>query len=148
MKKTTVEMSVGLFVLIGLICVGYLTIKLGKMELMGDNYYRLTARFNTIAGLKHGATVEMAGVQIGQVEKIQLDRERYEAVVVLKIEKDVPVFADSIASVKTSGLIGDKYVSISPGGVDERLTDGGTIPETESAIDLEKLLSQYAFGKV
>ncbi len=148
MKKTTVEMSVGLFVLLGLVCVGYLTIKLGKMELMGDNYYRLTARFTTISGLKQGATVEMAGVQVGQVEKIQLDREKYEAVVVLKIEKKVPVFADAIASVKTSGLIGDKYVSISPGGADDALADGGTITETESAIDLEKLLSQYAFGKV
>jgi phospholipid/cholesterol/gamma-HCH transport system substrate-binding protein len=74
--------------------------------------------------------------------------ENYQAVVILKIEKNVPVFADSIASVKTSGLIGDKYVSISPGGVDEELKDGGVIPETESAIDLEKILSQYAFGKV
>jgi phospholipid/cholesterol/gamma-HCH transport system substrate-binding protein len=148
MKKTTVELSVGLFVLLGLICVGYLTIKLSKMELMGDHYYRLTARFTTISGLKTGATVEMAGVQIGQVETIELDRENYQAVVILKIEKNVPVFADSIASVKTSGLIGDKYVSISPGGVDEELKDGGVIPETESAIDLEKILSQYAFGKV
>lgn len=148
MKKTTVEFSVGLFVLIGLICVGYLTIKLGKKELVGDRYYRLTARFTSISGLKQGAMVEMAGVQIGKVETIRLDQENYQAVVTLKVEKTVPIFGDSIASVKTSGLIGDKYVSISPGGVDERLADGGTISETESAIDLEKILSQYAFGKV
>ncbi|HNY27886.1 MAG TPA: outer membrane lipid asymmetry maintenance protein MlaD [Candidatus Sumerlaeota bacterium] len=148
MKKTAVEFSVGLFVLIGLICVGYLTIKLGKKELVGDRYYRLTACFTSISGLKPGAMVEMAGVQIGKVETIQLDQKNYQAVVTLKVEKTVPIFGDSIASVKTSGLIGDKYVSISPGGVDERLADGGTIPETESAIDLEKILSQYAFGKV
>jgi len=142
------EMAVGIFVLIGIICVGYLTLRLGKMELIGGNHYTLNARFQSVSGLKAGAQVELAGVEVGQVDAIDLDPVQQVAVVTLKIDKEVELTDDAIASVKTSGLIGDKYVNITPGGSDEILTSGDTITETESALDIEALISKYAFGDV
>jgi phospholipid/cholesterol/gamma-HCH transport system substrate-binding protein len=147
MKRTTVEMGVGLFVLMGILTVGWLTIRLGKMEILGGNYYTVHARFANIAGLKEGAIVDIAGVKIGSVESIRLNQEYMAAEVGMKIEKDVTLSEDVIASVKTSGLIGDKYVKISPGGSSETLKDGDMILETESALDIEELISKYAFGE-
>jgi phospholipid/cholesterol/gamma-HCH transport system substrate-binding protein len=146
MKKSSLELGVGIFVLIGLLCVGYLTIRLGKMELLGDETYLLKARFLSVAGLKNGAPVVIAGVQIGQVESISLDPKDQVAVVGMKIKKDVVVTDDVIASVKTSGLIGDKYIQLTPGGSDLILKDGDMITETESSLDIEALVSKYAFG--
>jgi len=148
MKKTSIEVAVGVFVLIGIICVGYLTIRLGKMELMGGGYYTLSARFQSVSGLKAGAQVEMAGVEVGQVDAIGLDPIQQVAVVSLKISKEVQLTDDVIASVKTSGMIGDKFVNITPGGSEEILQPGDTITETESALDLEELVSKYVFGGV
>ncbi len=142
------ETIVGIFVFIGLLCVGYLTIKLGKMELIGGDNYVLYARFNSVSGLKTDSSVEMAGVEIGRVGKIGLDSERQMALVTLKIHKDVQITDDAIASVKTSGMIGDKFIKITPGGSDIILQSGGTLTETESAIDLEELISEYIFGSV
>ena len=146
MKKTSVETAVGVFVLIGLISVAYLTIKLGKMEWFGDDYYTLDARFNSVSGLKAGALVDMAGVEIGQVADIHLDNQRQEAIVSLKIKKGVMLTDDVISSVKTSGLIGDKYIRLTPGGSDRILETGDMILETESALDIEELVSKYVFG--
>jgi len=146
MKKTSVETAVGIFVLIGLICVAYLTVKLGKMEWFGDDYYTVNARFDSVSGLKDGAQVNIAGVQIGQVADIRLDKERQMAIVSLKIRKDVPLDDDVIASVKTSGLIGDKYIRLTPGASGRILKPGGLIIDTESAIDIETLISKYVFG--
>lgn len=115
MKKTSIETAVGIFVLAGLLCVGYLTVKLGKMELMGDNYYTLYANFTSATGLKNGANVEMAGVRIGQIEEISLEPVMSVARVKLKIENGIELSTDVIASVKTAGLIGDKYLSLTPG---------------------------------
>lgn len=148
MKKYALETYVGIFVLIGLICVGYLTVKLGKFEVLGGDYYSLKARFSSVSGLKPGSSVEMAGVQIGTVDKIWIHTELQVAEVELKIRKDIVLSEDTIASIKTNGLIGDKYVRMMPGGSDEVLGDGDRIMETESAIDLEELISQYIFGKV
>ncbi|MEW6260304.1 MAG: outer membrane lipid asymmetry maintenance protein MlaD [Thermodesulfobacteriota bacterium] len=148
MKKTVIETAVGVFVLIGLICVGYLTIKLGKMELIGDNYYYLQARFQNATGVKKGAQVEIAGVQVGQVDTITLDPKRQVALLRLKIQKSVQLSDDVIASVKTAGLIGDRYIKLSPGGSDSMLKNGDTITETESALDIEELVSKYVFGGV
>ncbi len=147
-KKTVIETAVGVFVLIGLICVGYLTIKLGKMELIGDNYYYLQARFQNATGVKKGAQVEIAGVQVGQVDSISLDPKRQVALLRLKIQKSVQLSDDVIASVKTAGLIGDRYIKLSPGGSDSMLKNGDTITETESALDIEELVSKYVFGGV
>lgn len=146
MKKTSVETAVGVFVLIGLLSVAYLTIKLGKMEWFGDDYYLLDARFDSVSGLKAGAQVDMAGVEIGQVADIHLDHERQVAVVRLKIKQEVILTDDVIASVKTSGLIGDKYIKLTPGGSDRILKPGDMIIETESALDIEELVSKYVFG--
>lgn len=148
MKKYSKETSVGVFVLICLLCVGYLTIKLGKMEVMGDNTYSVHARFTSITGLRVGADVEIAGVPVGKVASIILDTEDSRAKVTFAIRKDVPLTDDVIASVKTSGLIGDKYIKLTPGGSAESLTDGGEITDTESAVDLEELISKYVFGGV
>lgn len=148
MKKYALETYVGIFVLIGLICVAYLTVKLGKFEVLGGDYYVLKARFASVSGLKKGSSVEMAGVQIGTVDRIRINTELQVAEVELKIRKDIALSEDTIASIKTNGLIGDKYVRITPGGSEEVLGDGDRIMETESAIDLEELISQYIFGKV
>lgn len=146
--KASVEMAVGIFVLIGILSVGYLTVKLGKLELLADNYYVLNARFQSVSGLKKGAQIEIAGVPVGKVDLISLDHERQVALVKLKIEHGVVLTDDVIASVKTSGLIGDKYIKLSPGGSDTVLKAGDTIIETESSLDIEELISKYAFGKV
>jgi len=148
MKKHTLETSVGIFVLIGLVCVAYLTIKLGKMEWLGGNYYYLVARFHSVSGLKRGAIVDVAGVQIGRVENITLDPKEMVAVVRMKIKPEVSISEDAVASIKTSGLIGDKYVKIEPGGSDVLLKDGDYLIETESAVDLEGTISRWAFGDV
>jgi phospholipid/cholesterol/gamma-HCH transport system substrate-binding protein len=148
MTKYKLETGVGIFVLVGLVCIGYLTIKLGKMELLGENFYLLKAKFFSVSGLKPGAAVEMAGVRIGQVDSISLDTDRYVADVGLKVQKGVKVSDDTIASIKTAGLIGDKFVKLSPGNSDIYLSPGEAIVDTESALDIEELISKYVFGGV
>ena len=134
--------------LIGIICVGYLTIQLGKMQWIGDNFYPLDVRFKSAAGLKTGSQVEIAGVQVGQVDAIRFDQTRQMAMVRLKIQKNIVLTDDVIASVKTSGLIGDRYIKLTPGGSELVLKPGDQITETESAIDFEELISKYVFGGV
>jgi phospholipid/cholesterol/gamma-HCH transport system substrate-binding protein len=148
MQKTSIEMAVGIFMLIGIACVGYLTVQLGKMQWLGDNFYAVDARFKSAAGLKTGSQVEIAGVQVGQVGSIQFDPKRQMALVQLKIQKNIVLTDDVIASVKTSGLIGDRYIKLTPGGSDVVLKPGDQITDTESAIDFEDLISKYVFGKV
>jgi len=148
MKNTSIEAAVGIFMLIGIVCVGYLSIHLGKMEWGGDRFYPVFARFQSVSGLIAGAHIELAGVHIGRVDSIVLDPKRQVAVVELKIQKGVMLSDDVIASVKTSGLIGDKYLQLAPGSSDTVLKPGGMITETESAVDIEALISKYVFGGV
>ncbi|MFH0926632.1 MAG: outer membrane lipid asymmetry maintenance protein MlaD [bacterium] len=148
MKKGYTETMVGIFIIVGLICVGYLAIKLGKMGWIGGDHYTLFASFRSVTGLYDGASVVISGVTMGKVESITLDKDNYFAVVKMKIKKEVSLTDDTIASVKTSGLIGDKYISLSPGGSEHILKSGETIIETESPVDLEELISKYVFGKV
>ncbi len=148
MKRSTVEISVGIFVLIGILCVGYLTVKLGKMEWFGEGYYPLKARFTSVTGLKTGTEVEMAGVSVGRVSEIALDPDIKIAVVTLQIRNDLKLAEDVIASVKTAGLIGDKYVNLTPGGAMDMLKPNDIIIETESSVDIEGLISKYVFGSV
>jgi len=148
MKRSTIDIAVGLFVLIGILCIGYLAIRLGKMEGLGGDNYPLYARFESVSGLKAGASIEMAGVPIGHVDTITLDIERQVAVVKMKIQKEIVLTDDVIASVKTAGLIGDKYIKVSPGGSEDQLKPGDVITETESAVDLEELISKYVFGGI
>ncbi len=148
MKKTTIDTCVGIFVLIGITCVGYLTVKLGQMDWIGQNHYSIFANFDSITGLRKGSQIEMAGVQIGHIADISLDLEKQIAVVEMKIQNEVVLTDDVIASVKTAGLIGDKYIKLSSGGSDEILKPGDLITETESALDLEEMVSKYVFGGV
>ncbi|MCD6270008.1 MAG: outer membrane lipid asymmetry maintenance protein MlaD [Deltaproteobacteria bacterium] len=146
MKKFNLEMSVGVFMMVGLLAVAYLTLNLGGMELFGGNYYKVHASFVSISGLKVGARIEIAGVQVGKVSRISLVDD--EAEVVLSLNPEVKIGSDVFASIKTQGIIGDKFVQLTPGMEDDYLHDGGEITETESAVDLEALISKYVFGKV
>ena len=147
MRKIDLELIVGLFVLIGIIALSYISIKLGKMEWVGGGGYQVTAVFPSVAGLKVGAMVEIAGVEVGRVKSLNLD-EDYQARVVLDIDWGVDLQEDSIASIKTKGLLGEKYVEIVPGGADEIIESGGKIQDTEPPIDIEELISKFIFGKV
>ena len=146
-KRFNVELAVGIFMLIGLLAVAYLAINLGGVDLFGGNYTRISAQFDSVTGLKEGARVEIAGVLVGKVDKILLNQDDM-ATVELLIFPEVKLQTDVIASVKTQGIIGDKFIKISPGGDDNYLGDGDQITETESAIDLEDLISKYVFGSV
>lgn len=149
MDKARLETIVGIFVLVGILCLGYLSIKLGKMELLGGDYYVVSANFDSISGLRTGASVEIAGVEVGRVERIVLDpKEGYTAKVSLKIRSGIELQDDVIASVRTRGIIGDKYILLKPGGSDRLLKDGGRIRDAESAIDFESLISRFIHGKV
>ena len=148
MKKYPVETVVGIFVVIGLLCVGYMTVKLGKVSLFGDDYYPLYARFTSVSGLRVGSPVEIDGIQIGRVERMSIDTARQMALVELKIKKDIRVYDDANASIKTSGLIGDKFIKIDPGGGGDVLKPGGTVTETTTAVDIEDLVSKYVFGDI
>jgi phospholipid/cholesterol/gamma-HCH transport system substrate-binding protein len=145
MRKITTETFVGLFLIAGLLCLAYLSIKLGDLNVFGKKEYVIKARFSNIAGLKEGSDVEIAGVKIGKVSKIYLDN--YQAIVELLIKPDVKIQDDSIATIRTQGIIGDKYVKIMPGASDEYIKPNGTISETESSIELEELVSKYIFEK-
>lgn len=148
MKKYQMETSVGVFVLVCLLCVGYLTVKLGKLELFGADDYRLQAAFTSVAGLKPGAAVQIAGVQVGSVEGIELRMDDGVAMVTLSVKKGIELTDDTIASIKTSGLIGDKYLKLTPGGSPDILAPGDTIYETEAPLDIEELIGKYVFGDV
>jgi phospholipid/cholesterol/gamma-HCH transport system substrate-binding protein len=148
MKKYMMETTVGIFVVIGLLCIGYMTMKLGEVSLFGDNSYLLYARFTSVSGLRVGSPVEMLGLEVGRVERLTIDQEQGMALAEMKIKKGVKVYADAIASIKTSGLIGDKYVQIDPGGSEQLLKPGSSITETTSPIDIENIISKYAFGDI
>ena len=147
MKKMNLEMIVGLFLLTGLACFSFIAIKMGDISLFKEDSYPMTARFVSISGLKEGAVVELAGVKVGKVTGIDLDGGDYEAVVHMDIDKNVHLSDDSIASIRTAGIIGDRYVKLTPGGSDDYLKPGDEITETESAINLEELVSKYIFEK-
>lgn len=144
MRKSGVETAVGLFLVVGILCLAYLSIRLGKLELIGGDDVPVTAEFSTVAGLKKGANVEIAGVEVGRVDSI--DIRDYKAVVRMRVGRGVRLQEDTIASVRTRGLIGDKYINLSPGASDRLIPPGGKIRETESAVDLEGLIGQFIHG--
>lgn len=148
MNKYAMETVVGIFVAIGLIMIGYMTVKLGNVGLLESDSYKLEARFTNIAGLRIGSPVDIFGIEIGRVDQVKIDQESGKAHVTMSIKKGVNIYRDAIASIKTEGLIGDKYVSIDPGGAEELLAAGGTITETQGAIDVGDLIGKYAFGDV
>ena len=148
MEKYSKELAVGIFVLIGLLALGYHTVKLGKMEVFGSDTKSVEAVFSSVAGLKVGASIEIAGVPVGRVSGIKLDpKTGTRAVVTLQVNNSVLLTDDSIASVKTSGIIGDKYINLTLGGGDPLKKDQ-KMEETESSLDIEALVSKYVFGGV
>ena len=148
MKKGNLELVVGIFMLIGIVCLCYLSVKLGKMELIGGNTYPVFAEFDSVSGLKQGAFVEIAGVEGGRVDTITFLPDKGVAKVNLRINSGVKLQDDVIAAVRTRGIIGDKFLKLKPGGSDKLLAPGGRIRETESSVDIEELLSKYIHGKV
>jgi phospholipid/cholesterol/gamma-HCH transport system substrate-binding protein len=149
MNMAKLEMMVGTFMLIGILCLGYVSIKLGKMEIFGGDFYSVTARFDSVSGLKPGASVEVAGVEVGKVDRISLDaKSGDQALAYLKINSGVKLTDDVIASIRTSGIIGDKFIKLRPGGSDKILKNNDMIRETESAIDIEELVAKFIHGKV
>jgi phospholipid/cholesterol/gamma-HCH transport system substrate-binding protein len=146
MEKTKLEIVVGVFVLAGVLCLGYLSIKLGKLEMIGGDVYEVEAQFNSASGLKPGSTIEIAGVEVGRVRGITLVEDR--AKVKLAVNKTVKLYTDTIASIKTRGIIGEKFLALNPGGGGDPLKPGDIIRDTESGLDLEELVSQFVHGKV
>jgi len=146
MKRAGLELTVGIFVLLGLACLAYLAINLGKMEIFGRGY-QIFANFDNVSGLKNGAAVEVAGVEVGRVDSIRLTS-FFQARVGMKLQPGLKVHDDAIASIRTKGIIGDKFLKLSPGSSEKLVPPGGTIIHTESGIDLEELIGSYIHGKI
>jgi len=146
MRRFDLELTVGLFLIAGIVCLGYLSIRLGRMELLGTEGYEIYGVFSNTGGLKNGSTVAIAGVQVGRVKEISL--QDYQAKVVMSLPFQVKVQEDSIAAIKTRGLIGEKYVEITPGASEEVLGAGKRIRETQPPVDFEQIISNYVFGKI
>jgi phospholipid/cholesterol/gamma-HCH transport system substrate-binding protein len=146
MEQTRVNVAVGIFLILGIVALGYLSIKLGRVSLFGVGGYLVTADFPSSAGLKVGANVEIAGVAVGRVESIRLRNDQ--AHVVLRVQPEIKIAEDAIVSIKTKGLIGERYLNISPGGSERIVPPNGRLTEVEPPVDLEELISKYVFGKV
>ena len=141
------ERAVGIFVLGGLACLGYFAFQLGSTNLRGSESYTIQARFGSAVGLNSGSQILIAGVPVGTVGPLKLGKD-FSALVELRIRKDIQLSTDTVASIRGRGLLGDKYVALTPGGDDKTLASGSTITDTESAVDIESLLSRFAFGSI
>ena len=142
-SKTTI--GVAIFMLVGLLCAAYLAVRPGELNLFPRKQYPVTARFTSASGLREGAYVEAGGVRVGRVAGIRFDPDKYVAIVTMAIDQGVPISRDAVASIRTAGIIGDKFVKITPGGDDQYLTSGMEFKETEPSINLEELISKYIF---
>jgi phospholipid/cholesterol/gamma-HCH transport system substrate-binding protein len=148
MKKNTLEMVVGLFMIIGFAAFVYLALQLGEVSfLTRTKTYIIEAEFDNVAGVKKGASVQVAGVDVGEVVSIELGKMDV-ALLSLQISNKLKVPVDSMASVKSQGIIGDKYIQLSLGGDEEIFKPGEKIVDTESSVDIESLISKFAFGSV
>ena len=148
MNKATLDLWVGIFVTIGIGAVIFLALKVGNLTSVSSAPgYRLEANFDNIGGLKLRAPVKAAGVTVGRVESIRLDPKSYQALVTMKIDNGYQFTSDTIASILTSGLLGEVYVGLDAGGDTRMLADGGRIAKTQSAVVLEKLIGQFMFSK-
>ena len=148
MKKYFVETIVGIFVVIGLACLAYMAIKLGKVSFFAEDPLVLYARFSSASGLKVGSPIEIFGIQVGNIQKIEIDSEKGMALVQMGIRKGIKVYEDANASIKAAGLIGDKFIKVDPGGSGDLLKPEGVITETLPAVDIGDLIGRYAFGDV
>ena len=144
-EKQHTEILVGIFLLIGIIAITFLALRMGDFGLVNNQQYGIKAEFTSASGLKKGAHVEMAGVTVGKVNDIAFNPDTYLAEVYISIENNIQIPDDSIASIRTSGIIGDKFLKISPGGSDIIIQPNMTITETEPSINHEELISKYIF---
>ncbi len=144
MKRHQLEIVVGAFLILGILALAWIAIRMGEVGAHGSTY-EMRARFTSVSGLREGAYVELAGVRVGQVVEIDVDPVEYTAEIVMALEDRIELQEDTIASIRTSGIIGDKFVKITPGGSDIILQPGETIIETEPSISLEELISKYIF---
>lgn len=148
MTRKTIDLWVGIFVTIGIGAVIFLALKVGNLTSVGaPPGYRLQASFDNIGGLKLRAPVKAAGVTVGRVESIRLDSKTYQADVLMRVENGYQFTADTIASILTSGLLGEVYIGLDAGGDTKMLAEGGKITHTQSAVVLEKLIGQFMFSK-
>jgi len=148
MNRSVIDLWVGIFVAIGLGAMLFLSLKVGNLlQTRTTDGYKLEASFSNIGGLKARAPVKAAGVVVGRVENIRLDPQSYEAVVTITVDQRYRFSKDTIASINTSGLLGEVYIGLDVGGDPQTLADGGNIGKTQSAIVLEKLISQFMFDK-
>ncbi|HCU67676.1 MAG TPA: outer membrane lipid asymmetry maintenance protein MlaD [Desulfomicrobium sp.] len=147
-SSSSMHISIGLFILIGLGCTAYLAMTLANTTFFSGDSYLVSAKFTAVNGLRPGSNVEISGVAVGKVADITLDQTLYQAVVTMQVQNAVGIPVDSVAAIKTSGLIGDKYVSITPGADDAMLETGGVIQDTQAALDIEEMISKYVFGSV
>ena len=148
MGNSRVEIVVGCFLIAGFAALGWLALQLGEVPwLTGSKSYVINAEFNNMSGVKAGADVQIAGVTVGKVRQLRLNQDSH-AVITMQIDRAVAIPVDSMASVKSQGIIGDKYIQISLGGDETLYQPGGTIVDTESSVDLESLISKFAFGQV
>jgi len=146
MKNNSIEMFVGLFMLIGFGAFVYLALQLGEVSFLTDSKtYVIEAEFDNVSGVKKGASVQVAGVVVGEVSAVKLGEDDV-AILSLKVDKTIELPTDSMASVKSQGIIGDKYIQLSPGGDEELFKPGEIIVDTESSLDIESLISKFAFG--
>ncbi len=146
MKKGTLEIVVGMFMIIGFTALVYLALQLGEVTIFSrGSTYVVEAEFDNVSGIKKGAAVQVSGVVVGSVEGVRLGKDHY-AVLTMRLENELKIPVDSIASVKSQGIIGDKFIQINLGGDEELLEEGAMITDTESAIDIESLISKFAFG--
>jgi phospholipid/cholesterol/gamma-HCH transport system substrate-binding protein len=149
MRIRTLEIGVGLFLLAGVLALLLLSLRVSGLNVASSDTYKLYAYFDNIAGLSVRSKVTMAGVTIGKVAAIDLDRESYTGRVTLEVQKDVDILpTDSTASILTAGLLGEKYIGISVGGEEETLGDGDTIRDTQSSLVLEELIGKFLLNSV
>ena len=146
MRRSLIDISVGIMMLVGAACLAYLSIYLARTDLGAGRTYRIRAIFSNVGNLRRGAQVVIAGVEVGRVSGIRLVD--YQGEVVMSIHNGVAIQEDAIAAIRTQGLIGEKYITISPGGADKVLGEGDELHDTQSAVDLEELIGKVAFGKV
>ncbi|HBT96709.1 MAG TPA: outer membrane lipid asymmetry maintenance protein MlaD [Desulfobulbaceae bacterium] len=148
MKQTSVEIWVGLFILAGFSALCYLAFNLGEVSLFSNSkMMSIGAEFDNISGVKKGSTVQIAGVPVGTVTSVGLNADNF-AEVTMEVDKNLQIPTDSTASIKSQGIIGDKYIQIALGGDSKMLAENGQLVNTESAIDIESLISKFAFGSV
>jgi phospholipid/cholesterol/gamma-HCH transport system substrate-binding protein len=148
MKNSKLELSVGIFVLLGIAAIAYLTIQVGTRSLVSGDTYFLESRFTNAGGIHPGSSVMVAGVTVGRVEGVRIEPSDFSAIVTLRVLAGLQLPTDSMASIRTTGLIGDKFISLAPGADETSLKPGTRITLTESAVDLESLIGKMAFGSV